>query len=89
MVTVKVDWLCAEPTFETGELVELDCSQFDDNRSYIVMVTQGNHPSGSIFRGVIVYSEYEDDDMKVGHFSTNFGKSKFVKFSGKITMEQV
>lgn len=84
---VTVERKAGKPEFTVGELVELDRSQFDDDLGYIVMVT--NTGSSMSFDGVIMHSDIGcEADFRVGEHSKGFNKLNFIKFTGKLTMEQ-
>lgn len=73
------------PDFVKGELVELNRELFDDDKGgYIVMVTSYCTHSYS-FCGVIVQSDLEGSE--VGDYENSFGKSKFIKFHGTLSLE--
>jgi hypothetical protein len=83
---VTVERKAGKPEFKVGELVELDRSQFDDGLGYMVMVSKSNPTS---FDGVIMQSDIiGDNEFNVGEHSKGFHKLNFIKFTGKLILEQ-
>lgn len=84
---VTVERKAGKPEFKVGELVELDRSQFEDGLGYMVMVSKST--SSTSFDGVIVQTDIGGEaDFRVGEHSKGFHKFNFIKFTGKLIMEQ-
>lgn len=84
---VTVERKAGKPLFEAGKLVELDVTQFPGAEGYVVMITQVQ--TGQHFSGAVVQSGMTNEiDFQQGQYSESFIKTAFVKFTGKITMEQ-
>jgi len=90
MLKVTIERKGIKPVFEVGSLVQLDPTQFDDG-GYVVLVTKVVNNSHT-FGGVVVQCDEprkDDTSIFVGDHSNNFTRHSFVKFVGKLTMEQV
>lgn len=87
MMKVTVERKAVKPVFAVGGLVELDVTQFPDAEGYVVMIT--NAQDGQHFSGAVVQSSMTGDiEFKQGQYSESFIKTAFVKFTGKLIMEQ-
>lgn len=87
MLEVSVERTGTKPVFEVGELVELDKSQHGDGGGYLVLVTKApSHTSATLFGGVVVQCDKDDNDIFVGDHSNNFSRHAFTKFVGRLTM---
>ena len=85
-IKVTVERKCVKPEFKIGTLVELDLEQFPKSGGYVVLVT---NDVGEHFSGTVIQSNMTGDfEFQVGAHSNSLIKGAFVKFSGKVTMEQ-
>ena len=88
-VTVERSKPKVDSIFKVGSLVEVDKEKYVDFEGYIVLVT-GKENNGDYFGGVVVQTNVAEnkDHHFVGDRSDSYIKSSFIKFTGKLIMEQ-
>lgn len=88
-VTVERSKPKEESIFKVGSLVELNLDLYPDFEGYIVLVTNSkenkDHFGGTVVQTNVVNSEHHHF---VGDSSNSYIKKSFIKFSGKLIMEQ-
>lgn len=88
-VTVERSKPKNDSIFTVGSLVELNKEMYPDNETYIVLIT-GKERDGGHFSGTVVQTNVVNTKTHhfVGDSSSSYIKSSFIKFVGKLIMEQ-
>ncbi len=87
MLKITVERDTQDSTFDVGDLVTLKLSRTGDDCECIVLVTGGRSLEPDLFHGVVLFDQEGDDNFRVGTHHTDFVKSYFKKFIGKISLE--